>query len=151
MPRGLLLSRLQSSRNWVQTLALCPSYRRNSASSACNTCVRLMWWEKMIVLMSFPRRWCMKTSESCTYCWVCSLLWLYLPACACTHRERRLPYSDWGKSEGLFFGAAGEIARFALPLFSSSLTLFSSLSLSSSSIICLSFQKLSLYYLLLWA
>lgn len=28
MPRGLLSSRLQSSRNWVQTLALCPSYRK---------------------------------------------------------------------------------------------------------------------------
>lgn len=96
----LLSSRLQSSRIFIQTLALCPSYWRNSASSARNTSVRLMWWEKMIVLMSFPRRWCLKSSESCAYCWVCSLS---LPACACTHRKIRKQYSDWRKSVGLYW------------------------------------------------
>lgn len=54
MPRGLLLSRLQSSWNWVQTLALCPSYRRTSASSACYINVRLVWGEKWLCWCGFP-------------------------------------------------------------------------------------------------
>lgn len=45
-----------------------------------------------------------------------------------------------------FFGAAGEIAHFDQPLFSSVLTLFSSLTLSSWSITSPFFQKWNLYY-----
>lgn len=88
------------SSNFSFVSYLC--YRRNSAPSPCNTCVRLLWWLKMIVLVSFPRRWCLKSSEFCPYCWVCSLPWLYLPACACTHGERLLQFTDWRKLEGLF-------------------------------------------------
>lgn len=149
MPRGLLSSRLQSSWNWVQTLALCPSYTRTSASSACYINVRLMWGEKWLCWCGFPGdgAWSLLNLALIAECVLCL-------SCICQHvhtRTGRHAYNTVieGNQMG-FSGTAGEIVHFAQPLFPSILTLFTSLSLWSSSITLASFQKWNVYYFLLW-
>lgn len=113
---------------------LCPSCRRNSATSACTW--PSVWGDekKLFSWCCFPGDVCLRTSASCSYCWVCALF-----SCVCQHVHAHIRWNTdntvIGEIRLAFWERQARSCYFAWPPSPSILTLFTTLSVSSSSII----------------